>query len=104
MDEQSIAKAREALKKKMNELAMQPPTTSAVPAPGPTASAPESPQVSKKPPGPKVQQPFPPIQPPPSAVSATKQQRLAELLRKYKADEITPEEYHQQRAKILSEP
>jgi uncharacterized protein YnzC (UPF0291/DUF896 family) len=37
-------------------------------------------------------------------VSADKTQRLAELLRKYKAEEITPEEYHQQRAKILSEP
>ena len=29
---------------------------------------------------------------------------LAELLKRYKADEITPEEYHQQRAKILAEP
>ena len=51
----------------------------------------------------KTAQPFPPIPVPPPAVSADKQQRLAELLRKYKADEITPEEYHQQRAKILSE-
>jgi hypothetical protein len=47
---------------------------------------------------------FPPIQPPPPGISADKDARLAELLRKYKADELTPEEYHQQRAKILSEP
>ena len=31
-------------------------------------------------------------------------QRLQELLRKYRADQVTPEEYHQQRAKILAEP
>jgi len=47
---------------------------------------------------------FPPVQPPPPAISADKEARLAELLRKYKADEVTPEAYHQQRAKILSGP
>ena len=47
---------------------------------------------------------FPPLAAPPSAVSADKDQRLQELLRKYRADQITPEEYHQQRAKILAEP
>ena len=47
---------------------------------------------------------FPPIGGPPPAVAADKEQRLQELLRKYKADQITPEEYHQQRAKILAEP
>ena len=45
-----------------------------------------------------------PIQAPPSSLSAEKQQRLAELLSKYRAEQITPEEYHQQRARILSEP
>lgn len=30
--------------------------------------------------------------------------RLAELLRRYKADEITPQEYHMERAKIVAEP
>jgi hypothetical protein len=34
----------------------------------------------------------------------TKQQRLMDLLDLYKADKITPAEYHAQRAKILSEP
>src|SRR5690606_37701013 len=33
-----------------------------------------------------------------------KERKLAELLRRYKADEITPREYHQERAKILAEP
>src|SRR5262249_2365794 len=37
-------------------------------------------------------------------VQRTRQQRLDELLKAYKADLITPTEYHQQRAKILSEP
>ena len=41
---------------------------------------------------------------PPAAVSATKQQRLNDLLVSYKANKITPEEYHRQRAKILAEP
>ena len=31
-------------------------------------------------------------------------QRLAELLRRYQADEITPLEYHTERAKIIAEP
>ena len=47
---------------------------------------------------------FTPIEPPPSPISSAKEARLAELLRKYKADEITPQQYHEQRAKILSEP
>lgn len=34
----------------------------------------------------------------------TKEGRLAELLRKYKADEITPRDYHIERAKIVAEP
>ncbi|PWU13592.1 MAG: hypothetical protein C5B50_18870 [Verrucomicrobia bacterium] len=36
-------------------------------------------------------------------ISQDKQHRLSELLRKYKADELTPEQYHQERAKILAE-
>ncbi len=88
----------------MKQLETQPLSTTGVPAAGPTAVTPESAQVSKKPVSPKAPQPFPPIQPPPPTVSGDKQQRLAELLRKYRADQITPEEYHQQRTKVLSEP
>jgi hypothetical protein len=45
-----------------------------------------------------------PLPPPPLPISADKQRRLADLLVKYQADTITPEQYHQQRAKILAEP
>jgi hypothetical protein len=34
----------------------------------------------------------------------TRDQKLAELLRRYQADEIGPAEYHSERAKILAEP
>jgi hypothetical protein len=44
---------------------------------------------------------FPQLQAPPLPVSGDKQQRLAELLKRYKADEITPEQYHTERSKIL---
>jgi len=58
----------------------------------------------KKPAAVKGAPAFPPIQGPPPSIPADKQQRLTELLRKYKAEEITPEEYHVQRAKIMGEP
>jgi hypothetical protein len=40
----------------------------------------------------------------PSPFSGSKQIRLDELLRRYKADEITPQEYHTKRAAIVAEP
>jgi hypothetical protein len=40
----------------------------------------------------------------PLPISASKQQRLADLLRLYQADEITPLQYHTERAKIVAEP
>jgi hypothetical protein len=51
-------------------------------------------------------QPTPSV--PPAAVAPggpqSKEQRLADLLRRYSADEITPLEYHTERAKIIAEP
>jgi hypothetical protein len=38
------------------------------------------------------------------AAMGSKEQRLGVLLQQYKADQITPQEYHAQRAKILAEP
>jgi hypothetical protein len=38
-----------------------------------------------------------------SAVAVTRAQKLAALLQAYKADQITPIEYHSQRAKIIAE-
>jgi hypothetical protein len=117
-DSESIAKARETLRQKMKELDAQPPASTNAPAsaaakpaptkPMPTATKPEAkPAMEKAPKKPvtvKNAPVFPAIQGPASPVSGDKQQRLAELLRKYKADEFTPEEYHLQRAKIMSEP
>ena len=45
-----------------------------------------------------------PITGPASPLSADKQKRLAEILAQYRADKITPQEYHAERAKILAEP
>ena len=48
-----------------------------------------------------------PAAPPAAAAPAgpqSKEQRLADLLRRYNADEITPLEYHTERAKIIAEP
>ncbi|HEX3716412.1 MAG TPA: hypothetical protein VH595_00460 [Verrucomicrobiae bacterium] len=39
-----------------------------------------------------------------TGIAASKEQRLADLLRRYRADEITPLEYHTERAKIIAEP
>jgi hypothetical protein len=47
-----------------------------------------------------VMQPF---QAPPLPISADKEQRLQELLRQYRADQLTPVQYHTARAKILAE-
>jgi hypothetical protein len=40
----------------------------------------------------------------PPKVPTTKEEKLADLTRRYKSDEIAPREYHQMRAKILAEP
>jgi len=45
-----------------------------------------------------------PIIAPDLPISMTKEQRLQALLALYKADQITPEQYHKQRAAILAEP
>jgi len=45
-----------------------------------------------------------PIEVPALPISAAKEAQLQALLAKYKADKITPEEYHKQRAEILAGP
>ena len=57
------------------------------PAPKPASIPAHAPTVEPQPSGPK-----------------TKQQRLMELLQLYRADKVTPHEYHDKRAKIISEP
>jgi len=41
---------------------------------------------------------------PSTMAASSKEQRLSDLLQQYKADKISPAEYHEQRAKILAEP
>ncbi|MEY4385823.1 MAG: hypothetical protein RLY20_1106 [Verrucomicrobiota bacterium] len=43
-------------------------------------------------------------EPPPAALPTSKEARLAQLLQQYKTDQITPEQYHTERAKIVGAP
>ena len=47
---------------------------------------------------------FPPLEGPASPLSSDKQQQLYQLLQRYKADQVTPEQYQAERAKILAGP
>ena len=104
-DAEAQARARGALEHKMSELNKQEWTTPAVVPAAP--SAPQTQPVAVRP-----VKPAPPadnsgltlIAAPPVPISAAKQAQLQALLEKYKADQITPGEYHTERAKILAEP
>ncbi len=77
------------------------PTAPVVAAP--VAPTPSAPSLSPSP-APIVAVPLTAnMETPASPLSGSKQDRLAELLRRYKIDEITPQEYHLQRAKIIAE-
>lgn len=65
-------------------------------APAPTA-APSAPAPAPAPAGPVT------LVAPPLPISGSKEQRLSALLQQYKADLITPQQYHEQRLKIMSE-
>jgi len=86
-DPAAIAKAREAMRLKMQTLG---PETEMVST------------YSHK--GTQVGMNFPPLAAPPLGISAAKEQRLQELLQQYQADLISPEQYQTSRAKILAEP
>jgi hypothetical protein len=82
-DTASIAQARQLMRQKLQELAAaSSPATLGAPA----ATA------------------YTAIQVPGSPFSAAKQAKLADLLVRYKADTITAQEYHAQRAAIIAEP
>ena len=103
-DPETIAKARDAMRLKLQQVEAQPP------APAETVA-----RISPPPPGtkpPRVPEPpkpvkvtsklsFPQLEAPPLPINADKQQQLNLLLQKYRADEISPEQYHAERAKIL---
>ena len=122
-DEASIAKAREATRERIAELERRQRITKANEGNtiNPTAGGPTKPPAPTKPSKPpKPAKPttppssvqptvaapssFAPLHGPPSPLSPEKQQRLAELLRRYKADQLTPEQYQTERAKIRAEP
>lgn len=74
--------------------------------------APSAPMASQAPPAPRsaperpkaVKSSLPPLPTPPPAVSSSKEMQLQQLLQRYMDDQITPEQYHDQRAKILAQP
>ncbi len=109
-DEKSIAKARDAMRTKMQDVAAQPlPDTDQAIAEAKArekaaqTEAEERAQTRKtRVTGFSKNLNFPALEGPPLPISPEKQQQLAELLRRYKADQISPEEYHAERAKILS--
>ena len=128
-DNPAQAAAREALMKQMNQVqAPEPQTPAAAPAAPvapaapavvvePAAAAPAAPAAVAAPavvilqtnvvaaPPASVSIPSPaPIVAPALPISMTKEQRLQALLAQYKSDQITPEQYHTQRAAILAEP
>jgi hypothetical protein len=97
-DPAAIEKARAAMRDRLNQVA---PTAPAA-APAVAASSAQAPTADRKP-KPRLASSFQPLPAPALPISNDKQQRLKDLLSKYRADEITPEQYHQERAKILAE-
>jgi len=122
-DSGAQAKAKAALDQKMSELNQQnwatpavAPASSPAPQTKPVAMSPVRPappavkpevmrppnQVNANYPGKELG--LKPITAPPLPISAAKAAQLQELLEKYRADQITPKEYHNRRAAILAEP
>lgn len=121
-DTPAQAAARAALLKQLQSGAPQPttpPTTQAsaapvqktakpkakpVPAVQPVVAQPSKPVPAEVKNYPGKELGLKPIAAPASPLDATKEQKLQALLVKYKADQLSPEEYHQQRAAILAAP
>ncbi|EEF58106.1 hypothetical protein [Pedosphaera parvula] len=106
LDASSESKAREALHRKMQELRSQ--NVAATPAPKVGGQA-ETPAVAVNPAPKSNKYEFMDVGSSPAStagvvVANTKDAKLAELLRLYMADQITPNEYHAQRAKIIAMP
>ena len=101
-ENEATEKERLALQMKMKESQAQPASTNATSQPWTNSYNPPV-QTQHVTPTPPVST-LPPLTGPPSSLSAAKQQKLDQLLQLYRADQITPQEYHAQRAKILSEP
>jgi hypothetical protein len=123
-DNPAQAAAREALMKQMDQVqAPEPQTPPAAPTAPATVAKPAASAVEPATPAATTPATAPvviitnpatpatmnpstpvPIVAPGLPISMTKEQRLQALLARYKADQITPEQYHTQRAAILAEP
>jgi hypothetical protein len=119
-DSEAIAKSREAMRLKMNEVIAHEPAAPAYNPAQPGSSRHEAVSAAEQAAGHPAPAPskkakraapafqpttsFQPIQGPPLPISTEKQQKLADLLRRYQADQVTPSQYHEERAKILAEP
>lgn len=100
------ARAREAMRQAMRQVEAQQQST-AVNTGAPVRSAPPVTyrETTSPKPAPVTGTSAPPIDVNPPARPATaKQRQLEDLLQKYKMDQISPQEYFQQKAKILAEP
>ncbi len=117
VSENDVEKAREALREKMSEIekqkeAAQPEVVSTpantepekVEQPKVEIEQAEQPKVEKHKEVTRRKDPnaFPPLSAPPTGLTAEQEQRLAELLEQYKADKLTPDQYHEARAKVLA--
>lgn len=101
-DDEAVVRARAAMRQETHQSAAPAPAPAVhgrvkAPRGGATVVFPEAPAPSV---APSIRSP----EAPPSPIPATKELELAELLRKYRADEISPEDYHKQRAAILARP
>lgn len=108
-DDEAAAKLRAALRQTIAEQPAAPaapvaPAKPAAPAVAiKPAPAPVKPTAQAQTPG-RPTFSVTPSEKVPSPFSAAKQQRLDALLSRYKADAITPQEYHAQRAAIIAAP
>jgi hypothetical protein len=102
---EQLDKAQEALRQSTSATgaAMEPAASQPVEAAEPIPAKRSQKATASKRPS-EVQSKLPPLPTPPPAFSASKEQRLQELLQQYMADRLSPEEYHAQRAKIVAEP
>lgn len=96
-DDPEDAALRETMHARMADKAV-PAAAPAEPAPAPTKPAKPAPSKAKP-----AKAASTPMQTPASPLAGSKEERLKHLLDQYKADQITPEEYHKQRAKIVAE-
>ena len=108
-DSEAQAKARAALAKTLSQPLPPEPVATAPTKPAKPVMAATKPVVAE--PVKPVEVNYPgkdlgmkPIAAPALPIADSKEQKLQALLAKYKADQLTPEEYHQQRAEILAAP